>query len=144
LLDVHARLQDLNLTDDKVIYQTALIHDIGKPFTMQINEKTGKSTYYKHANVGAYMSMFHSELTDPIRTAAMITYHNDTIEWEKNPKSEQNFRDKVGEEFYKDVKTLGIADHPQKETRERMTKEFRPRKDKEQNRTVKEREEYDS
>lgn len=126
LLDVHSRLQSLNLTDDKVLYQTALLHDIGKPFTMQINEETGKSSYVKHANVGAYMSLFYSELTDPVRTAAIITYHNDTVDWIHNPKAEPNFQKKVGQEFYNDVKTLGIADHPIKEVRERMVEEFKP------------------
>lgn len=131
LLDVHSRLQSLNLTKDKVLYQTALIHDIGKPFTMEINQDTGKSTYFKHANVGAYMSMFHSELADPIRTAAIITYHNDTIEWGRNPKAELNFKEKVGQGFYNDVKTLGIADHPDKHIREKMVAVFKPKNEQE-------------
>lgn len=129
LLDVHSRLQSLNLTNDKVLYQTALLHDIGKPFTMEINEETGKSSYFKHANVGAYMSMFYAELEDPIRTAAIITYHNDTVDWMHNPKAEFNFQKKVGQEFYNDVKTLGIADHLDKEIREKLVEEFKPNKD---------------
>jgi putative nucleotidyltransferase with HDIG domain len=127
LLDVHCRLQSLKLTDDDVLCQTALLHDIGKPFTRETNKETNQASYFKHANVGAYMSMFYSKLTDPIRTAAIITYHNDTIEWNRNPKSEINFLKKVGKQFYNDVKILGVADHPDKTIREKLIEEFKPK-----------------
>lgn len=125
LLDVHERLQTLGLTDDNVIYQTALIHDVGKPFTRKLNPETGYCSYFKHANVGAYMSMFYEGLEDPVRTAAIITYHNDTIEWNRNVKTEMNFKNRVGETFYKDVKIIGIADHPYKDDREKYLIEFK-------------------
>lgn len=126
LLDVHSRMNLMGLTDDKVLFQTALIHDIGKPVTRKLNPETGYCSYYKHANIGAYMSMFYSGLEDPVKTAALITYHNDFVEFQKKPSLEEKFRKRVGEDFYKDAKILSIADHPDKEIRERMVEEFKP------------------
>lgn len=41
---------------DPILRMAALFHDIGKPATKGVNEKTGQATFYDHENVGAAMA----------------------------------------------------------------------------------------
>lgn len=73
---------------DKIAQLTALLHDIGKPYTKVFHNSKGEPTaeahYYGHDNVGAYLSLLvdksfygYIEETD-IRIAQLIALHDKT------------------------------------------------------------------
>lgn len=111
LLDVHERLKPL--TSDKILFESALIHDCWKPFSQWINEKTGYFNFRNHANIWWYMSLFFEWLSDPVKTAAIVSYHNDTIARQYKPETAEEFRKNVGDDFYQDMKNFWDADHPE-------------------------------
>lgn len=112
LLEVHDRLKQT--TDDKVMLETALVHDCWKPFTKRKkSDNSWDYWYWHHANVWAYMSLFYEWLSDKIKTAAITTYHNDTIQRQYKPETAEEFREIVWDKFYNEMKIFWDADHPE-------------------------------
>lgn len=119
--------------ESDVLQESAILHDIGKPFTKSFVNSKGEITeiahYYDHQHVSAYDSLFYAnpEL-DRVYIAAVIQWHMRPYELERteSDKAVSKFRKLVGEELYTDIMKLHLADIHAKdvvfETKENETK----------------------
>ena len=103
---------------DKVAQFTALLHDIGKPYTKVFHNSRGEPTseahYYGHDNVGAYLSLLvnkgvygHVEEID-IRVAQLIALHDKT--WGNDGKYWDKIKQKLNPADVKLLETLRDID----------------------------------
>lgn len=102
---------------DKVLMFSTFLHDIGKPFCKTFvnykGEKTEDAHYYGHEHVGAYLSLFYTELSpkDRIESALMIQYHmNYYTSWNKSEKAKQRDKDFLGSELFEKIEKLHECD----------------------------------
>lgn len=88
---------------DKIAQLTALLHDIGKPYTKVFHNLNGEDTieahYYGHDNIGAYLSLLvdkelygYIEEVD-VRIAQLIALHDKT--WIDNGEYWDKIKDKL-------------------------------------------------
>ena len=100
------------------LYEAAMLHDIGKPFTKAFKNSKGDDTdiahYYEHHHVSAYDSLFYiSPALDVLYVAGLIQWHMRPFELERVPKSQkalEKFKRLIGEKMYNDVMVLHEAD----------------------------------
>ena len=103
---------------DRIAQLTALLHDIGKPYTKVFHNSRGEPTdvahYYGHDNVGAYISLLidkemygHVEETD-IRIAQLIALHDKT--WGDEGQYWEKLKPKLNELDVKILETLRDID----------------------------------
>lgn len=100
------------------LYEAAMLHDIGKPFTKAFKNSKGEDTdiahYYEHHHVSAYDSLFYiSPALDVLYVAGLIQWHMRPFELERAPKSQkalEKFKRLIGEKMYNDVMVLHEAD----------------------------------
>jgi len=104
-----------NLTDNHKLMVVAQIHDIGKLFCKEYNEKKGYCTYYQHHLVGAYDALFYLKKNkwndnEILEMCNYIQWHMKPFETENNIKSKDKFIKLVGKEFYDNLLLLHSAD----------------------------------
>jgi predicted kinase len=98
----------------------AILHDNGKVFTKtHINakgENDGQCHYYQHHCVGAYDSMFYTDVMklnyeDRLAVANMIYYHmHPYMSWAQSEKAMKRDIKLIGDNMYKDIMVLHDAD----------------------------------
>lgn len=104
----------------KLLFESAVLHDIGKRFTKEFKnykgEKTDIAHYYSHHLVSAYDSLFYPlSLTHDYCTDDIIERAN-YIQWHMQPffmeteKAKNKFIKLVGQEFYDNLMILHQAD----------------------------------
>ena len=108
-----------SLSNDKILREATLIHDIGKPFTKTFynkrNELTDEAHYYEHQNIGAYQSLFMNTLTDMyiddilLERAFYIQWHMLPFFLEKE-KTINKYKNLFGEEKFNNIMLLHQAD----------------------------------
>lgn len=106
--------------NDEVLYNAGLLHDIGKVFTKsELNskgEKDGDCHYYQHHCVGAYDSMFYTDvmelpLEQRIKIANLIYYHMKPFtSWKQSEKAKNRDVALIGCDMYQSVLHLHEAD----------------------------------
>ena len=98
---------------------SALLHDIGKKFTKEYKDSNGNPTdvahYYQHHLVSAYDAIKYLNnfsTNDMLEILALIQWHMFPYFWEKdnNKKMEKKYRNLWGEELYRKIMLLHIAD----------------------------------
>lgn len=100
------------------LYEAAMLHDIGKPFTKAFKNSKGEDSdiahYYDHHHVSAYDSLFYiSPALDVLYVVGLIQWHMRPFELERVPKSKKaldKFKRLIGEKMYNDVMVLHEAD----------------------------------
>lgn len=98
------------------ITSAALIHDCGKIKTATfVNSKgieTDECHYYSHQYVGAYDSLFFSDIDRHLYVAILIMWHMQPYFWERdnNEKLHNKYRKLWGEQLYSDIMKLHDAD----------------------------------
>jgi len=115
---VNGGLGELNRYDR--IALAALLHDIGKPFTVSRTNAKGKDDgeyhYYNHHHVGAYDAMFYlSSLgvnkNDGLYICNLIYYHMKPFtSWAQSEKSKTRDMKRIGKTMYEDIMILHKAD----------------------------------
>lgn len=102
--------------DNSLVATAALIHDIGKPFTQTFyntkGEKTEHAHYYRHENVGSYLTlMFKADWTikQRIRLAQIICYHMQPY-FNKTDKAKRKWYAIFGDELVEQIEMLHEAD----------------------------------
>lgn len=114
--------------NDKDIIIAAILHDNGKLHTKtELNAKginDGDCHYYQHHAVGAYNSMFYTEMMhmnyeDRLSVANMIYYHmHPYVNWRQSEKALKKDTRIMGDDMYKKIMKLHEADrfaHGQKQ-----------------------------
>jgi predicted kinase/predicted HD phosphohydrolase len=96
------------------LFESALMHDIGKPFTKSFknskDEITDVAHYYQHHLVSAYDSLFYSQgLGNELKRSNYIQWHMQPHFWEKKSQSEM-YKKLWGEGFYNNLMLLHKAD----------------------------------
>lgn len=104
---------------DSKLSTAALLHDIGKPFTKAFKDSKGNpcetAHYYQHHLVSAYNAvpyLLDWSKNDMLEILALIQWHMFPYFWEKdnNKKMEKKYRNLWGEELYRKIMLLHIAD----------------------------------
>jgi len=91
-------------TTNKELLVASLIHDIGKVYTQTVDD-LGIGHYFRHENIGGYMSMFMKEnfFSDPVdmyKVAFYINYHMEPYRLAKAKESTLNkYKDMFGSEW---------------------------------------------
>lgn len=104
---------------DQRLVTAALLHDMGKPIVKGFVDSKGnpseKAHYYQHHLVGAYeavpyLDMFSDQ--DRLDILAYITYHMQPYTWEKerNERLRKKYEHFWGEELYRQIMRLHVAD----------------------------------
>lgn len=97
-------------TNNRILLQSALLHDIGKLFT-QKNDENGVSHYYQHENVGAYyllsnhMSIVASTYLNDSALLEMlfyVNYHMMPMNWNSD-KATEKWKKIFGEEKFNNL-----------------------------------------
>jgi tRNA nucleotidyltransferase (CCA-adding enzyme) len=112
----HHSLASLDACEgDAPLRIAALLHDVGKPKTRAVNEKTGDFTFYGHQTVGAKMAQrmlerlrFSNEERD--RIVGLIEHHLVCYSRDWNDAAVRRFVRRVGKDRLADVFTLNRAD----------------------------------
>ena len=106
------------VTDDYILKQATLFHDIGKFKTKKFKDKRGNDTdiahYYNHENVGAYDIFFYC-------TPGVISYKETSqismyIQWHMLPyitmsdKKKRHYTEMLGERFINNIYKINKAD----------------------------------
>jgi len=109
-LDVHTNKVH-KAVSEKFLFSTdltnaALLHDIGKPRTLSVDED-GQAHYYGHANVGSYLCLLNDDVS--YETALLVAYHMYPYNW-VTEKVRQKYLNIFGDEMYQDLLELNEAD----------------------------------
>ena len=110
-----------NYPDNKILYASALLHDIGKEFTKTrynaLGEVDGQCHFYQHQNVGAYDAMFYlkesGQFTEDemLYVSNLIYYHmHPTVSWSQSEKSRKKSINLIGKDMYDDIMRVHEAD----------------------------------
>lgn len=93
------------------------LHDIGKPFCKTYVNAKGETTncahYYGHEKVGAYDSLFYTrdhEIKYQLYVAQLIQWHMYLHATNITEKTMKKHKDRMGEQFWKDLEELHRAD----------------------------------
>ena len=107
-------------SDSKLLYDIALLHDCGKPFTASYYNSKGvkceKLHFYQHHCTGAYDIVFYLKnlgYTDDeiVRGARLVWWHMRPLrEWRDNPKMKENDLAILEPDFVKDFEILHEGD----------------------------------
>ena len=109
-------------TDDERLIDSALLHDIGKPYVKAWENSKGEScdhaTYYQHHNVGSYLSLFylrnmHPEWSnkDILYVSLLINMHMRPLTAYKHSQKAKERDEKLfGSDFMSDLMLLNEAD----------------------------------
>lgn len=102
-----------------LLFESALLHDIGKRFTKEFKNYKGEDTdiahYYNHHLVSAYESIFYYTNLSDYCTGDILLRAN-YIQWHMQPffmeteKSKNKFINLVGQRFYDELMLLHQAD----------------------------------
>lgn len=99
-------------SDDEILVEAALLHDIGKTKTQSFGED-GVAHYFRHHCVGGYDSMFEvggcSGISDKLLRAAYIQWHMGPYFW-KEEKTRKRYRNLFEKEFYDKLMILHNGD----------------------------------
>ena len=103
-------------TNQKILLDAALYHDVGKYFCKTFTNSKGEITkdahYYEHQNYGAYLSLLDSTYSDKIfdrlYLANLIQYHME--HYFRNEKGLKKLEDQIGSMMYNDLKLLNKVD----------------------------------
>lgn len=99
-------------TEDPILKEAALLHDIGKTKTQSFGED-GVAHYYQHHCVSGYDSMFEiggcSNAEDKLLRAAYAQWHMGPYMW-KEEKTKKRYRNLFGEDFYHKLLVLHDGD----------------------------------
>ena len=103
-------------TNQKILLDVALYHDVGKYFCKTFTNSKGEITkdahYYGHQNYGAYLSLLDSTYSDKIfdrlYLANLIQYHME--HYFRNEKGLKKLEDQIGSMMYNDLKLLNKVD----------------------------------
>lgn len=99
---------------ERILIETAKIHDYGKLFCQTIGED-GNCHYYQHENIGAYsllqcLDCFDSYTDDEISDILFyVNYHMMPFAW-KNEKTHNKYRKLFGERKYNNLLVFNEAD----------------------------------
>lgn len=98
-------------SDDEILYEAALRHDIGKPFC-EVKDESGVSHFPDHSGVGAWDVLSDWEFADEeaLEISQLITYHMYPIFWNDNKNVSDKYRKIWGKEFYEKIMLLREAD----------------------------------
>lgn len=104
--------------EDNVLIFSALLHDIGKPFTktyIKANGETdGNAHYYQHQCVSAYQSMLYEsdiEVDKMLDIANIIYFHmHPYMTWKQSERAKQRDINIIGTEMYHSIERLHEAD----------------------------------
>ena len=107
-------------TADNCLLAAAWLHDIGKPYVKSFLDNKGNETkyarYYCHEHVGSYLWLLTWEadkyytLDDALRIANLIDMHMRPFAWEKSVKAAVNDMNMIGENEFKNLLLLNLAD----------------------------------
>ena len=94
------------------------LHDCGKPFCKTFingkGEQDDKAHYYNHENVGSYNSLFYNTWSrnseERLYIAQLIRWHMQMYFIEKQPHTEQKYKELLGDKLWQDVSILHEAD----------------------------------
>lgn len=106
--------------EETILHTAGLLHDVGKVFTKSpLNSKgenDGEYHYYNHQCVGAYDSLFYTDvlelsINDSLELANLIYYHMMPFTtWKDSKRKENKDRNLIGEVFFNKVMKLHEAD----------------------------------
>ena len=101
--------------DDVVL--TAMSHDIGKFDTKDFKNSKGEPTedahYYQHHFLGSYKSLFfkYPSYANQMYVSLLIELHmKPHLEWKQSEKAKQKDINLFGEDVYKDIMMIHMAD----------------------------------
>ena len=99
-------------SDDKVLCEAALLHDIGKLKTQTFGDD-GVAHYYQHHCVSGYDSLFEvsgcTDVDDKLLRAAYMQWHMGPYFW-KEEKTQKKYKNLFGDKFYKNLMILHEGD----------------------------------
>lgn len=102
--------------DFNELYESAKLHDIGKPFCRTDKDRKGNIDgnihYYGHENVGAYDSLFinYSKDVDNLLIAFLINNHMRPLNWAKSEEAKEKDKLRWGERKFNLICKLNEAD----------------------------------
>jgi putative nucleotidyltransferase with HDIG domain len=100
-----------SLSENKILKEAALLHDIGKAKTQTFDEK-GEAHYYQHHCVSGYESLFEKGCTSDAEKLLRAAY----IQWHMQPyfckeeKTKEKYKKLWGEDFYNEILLLHKGD----------------------------------
>ena len=107
------------MTDDQLLIEAAIYHDIGKQFTKSFSNtkgvKTEEAHYYNHQSVSAYLSMFYTRNNgynskQILDICKYIQWHMQPFFMRNKVSEIETFIKIVGKEFYDKLMILNKAD----------------------------------
>lgn len=107
-------------SDSKLLYDTAMIHDCGKPFTKypkydKDGNRTGEYSYHQHHCTGSYDAVFYLNnsgysLNECIYGSRLVWWHmHPLLEWKSEKKMKKD-KEILEENFYNDLVLLNQGD----------------------------------
>ncbi|HCU26013.1 MAG TPA: hypothetical protein DF383_13430 [Deltaproteobacteria bacterium] len=117
VLDASRNCSDLDYMGDLEVMFASLFHDVGKPYTVGYNEKTGKVTFYGHQIVSTrltrkWLKKYRAGMLgiDPENVLSMV--HNHMFETKSfyTDRAIRRFVHKIGKELIFKLVDLRIAD----------------------------------
>lgn len=107
--------KQINELHRKDFESAAFIHDCGKPFCQDFKNSKGveteKAHYYSHHHVGAYNSLFFSDINDHLYVAQLIQWHMHPYRsWSISERAEKRDFLLLGEELFSEINLLHQAD----------------------------------
>ena len=104
--------KDADFDNSPTLIAGALLHDIGKMATAKVKED-GETSYYGHANVGAYQLLdiirFPSDIRNTLDTLFYVNYHMLPFEW-KTEKQLEKYEQMFGKTKFKNLILLNKCD----------------------------------
>lgn len=102
-------------SDDPVVRFAALIHDIGKTETRDIDKKTGITTFYNHEIVGANIAnaigeRFRLSKKDRFKLVKLVRYHMFSVGEEQTDKAIRRFIRRIGKDNIQDMLDIRTGD----------------------------------
>ncbi len=100
---------------DVTVRMAGLLHDLGKPQTRAVSEKTGDYTFYHHETLGAdiadrWLQDYRFPNADRARIVALIRHHLICYASEWSDAAVRRFLKRVGIEYVADLLQLARAD----------------------------------
>lgn len=102
-------------SEDPITRFAALIHDIGKPETRDIDAETGITTFYNHEIVGAQIAKniaerFRLSKKNRNKLVTLVRYHMFSVSEDQTDKAVRRFIKRIGKENIEDMMDLRTGD----------------------------------